>query len=143
MKLKNYIQALGVALVTIMITVIVSFPMVTFYAYVIEPGHDQEFYEDAAQWIAPWSSYILGPILFYIFNYWLTRRSVNRNNMFFAIMTIVFYIAVECFMLLAMDIDVRDVLFTLNGIFWISIKLVGALLGAYFGQRNKNVKSEV
>lgn len=135
MKPLDYIKALGVTLATVIITVIISFPMVTFYAYVIEPGHQQEFYTQAAQWIAPWSSYIFGPIAFFLFNFWLAKRSSNRNAIAFAITTIAFYLIVEVTILTAMKTDIRDVLLNMKGIFWLSIKLIGALLGAYLGQK--------
>ncbi len=140
MKSKEYIQALGVAIASIVITVIISFPMVTFYAYFIEPGHNQEFYDDAAQWIAPWSSYILGPILFFLFNYWLSKRSQKQSAIVFATATIAFYVILECLMLFAMQVDIQDILFNTKGLFWLSIKLIGALLGGYFGQKRAKHK---
>ena len=133
MKPIDYIKALGVSIAAIAITVIISFPMVAFYAYFIEPGHEQEFYNDAAQWIAPWSSYILGPIVFFLFNFWLSKHSPGRNALAFAMTTIILYVIVESFMLYSMEVDIRDVLFNSKGIFWLSIKLIGALLGAYLG----------
>ncbi len=140
MKFKEYIQALGVAIVSIIITVIISFPMVAFYAYLIEPGHDQEFYNEAAQWIAPWSSYILGPIVFFLFNYCLSKRSQKRSTTAFATATIAFYVIVECLMLFAMQVDIQDTLFNTKGLFWLSIKLTGALLGGYLGQKRQDLR---
>ncbi|MEP1034793.1 hypothetical protein [Ekhidna sp.] len=134
--LVQCIKALGVAIGTLAITVIASYPMVAFYAYIINPGHDRKFYEDAAQWIAPWSSYLLGPIVFFGFNYWLSKRTSKRNAMAFAIMSISFYIIIEIALLSAMSIDIQEKLFNLSGIAWLSVKLVGALLGAYLGQRS-------
>jgi hypothetical protein len=64
MRAVDYLKALGVAVATLAITLAAGFPMVAFYAYFIEPGHPQEFYNEAAQWIAPWSSHILGPLAF-------------------------------------------------------------------------------
>lgn len=78
MKPIDYVKALVVAVAVLAITLAASFPMVAFYAYFIEPGHPQEFYNAAAQWIAPWTSYILGPLCFFAFNYWLARRSPAR-----------------------------------------------------------------
>ena len=135
MKLIDYFKALGVAVGTVTITLIASFPMVAFYAYFIEPGHPQEFYNEAALWIAPWSSHILGPVVFFGFNYWLAKRSPERNAMAFAAATIVLYIVLDFSMVPAMGIDIRAVL-TLSMAFWLLIKLAGALLGAYLGRKN-------
>jgi hypothetical protein len=54
MNLSDVFKAIGVAFLVLVITLAASYPMVAFYAYVIEPGHPQSFYTDAAQWIAPW-----------------------------------------------------------------------------------------
>jgi len=84
---------------TLVITVAASFPMVAFYAYFIEPGHPQEFYNEAALWIGPWSSYVLGPVCFLAFNFWLARRSPERNAMVFAAATIGLYVLLEIAMM--------------------------------------------
>ncbi len=141
MKPLDYIKAFGVALASVIITIIISFPMVTFYAYVIETGHQQEFYTEAAQWVAPWSSYIFGPIAFFLFNFWLAKNLSKRNAISFAITSIIFYIVIEVSILAIMDSDIRDTFLNIKGIFWLSLKLIGALLGAYLGLKYQKSKS--
>jgi hypothetical protein len=75
MKLK----AAGVGLGVMVLTVAASFPMVFVYATFIEPGHPRAFYNDAAQWIAPWSSHVFGPILFLCFQF-LTGATQARTK---------------------------------------------------------------
>jgi len=134
MTLADYLKAIGVALASIVITIIASFPMVAFYAYFIEPGHPQEFYMEAAQWIAPWSSYILGPIVFFGLNYWLAKRSPERDAMLFAIASIIFYLIVDLSIVPIMGGDM-SVFLTVGMAFWFSLKVFGAILGARLGQR--------
>lgn len=81
MTASGFFKALGVAVATLAITLAASFPMVAFYAFFIEPGHPQEFYNEAARWIAPWSSHVIGPMVFFAFNYWLAARSPRRNRL--------------------------------------------------------------
>ncbi len=56
MNFAEFTKALGVSLFVLVLTLAASFPMVAVYAYLIEPGHPPEFYSEAANWIAPWSS---------------------------------------------------------------------------------------
>jgi hypothetical protein len=134
MKALDFIKALGVAMATIVITLVASFPMVAFYAYVIEPGQAQDFYSEAAQWIAPWSSHILGPITLFCFNHWLARRSPERNAMLFAASTILLYALVDLSTLPMMGLPISSA-FTLTIGLSFSVKAAGAFLGAYLGAR--------
>ena len=127
-------KAFGVAFATLVITLAASFPMVAFYAYLIEPGHPQEFYTEAAQWIAPWSSYILGPLVFFGFNYWLARHKPQRTALLFAVATIVAYVLIELATLSFMEVGVSELL-TLGAGFWLAVKLIGAIFGACLGAR--------
>ena len=80
MRPLDLLKAFGVAGATLAITLAASFPMVAFYAYFIEPGHPQEFYNDAALWIAPWSSYVLGPVVFFAIRNAIRRSSQSRPS---------------------------------------------------------------
>ena len=91
----DYLKAAGVGLAVMVLTIAASFPMVFVYATFVEPGHPQTFYNEAATWIAPWSSHILGPILFFAFNYSLARRQPERNALAFAVATIGLYILID------------------------------------------------
>jgi len=137
MRVSDYAKALGVAVATLAITLAASFPMVAFYAYFIEPGHPQEFYNEAAQWIAPWSSHILGPLLFLAFNYWLASRSPERNATFFAAATIVFFVIVDWSMLPVMGIPIGAVL-TVTLFVSLAGKAVGAFIGARLGAQRRS-----
>jgi hypothetical protein len=132
----DYLKALGVAVAALAITLAASFPMVAFYAYFIEPGHPQEFYNEAAKWIAPWSSHILGPLVFFAFNYWLARQSPERNAMLFAAATIVFYVIVDWSMLPMMGVPIAAAL-TVSVLLSLVGKAIGAFLGAYLGSHNR------
>ena len=134
MQALDYVKATGVALVTLIITLALSFPMVAFYAYVIEPGHDQTFYTEAAQWIAPWSSHIFGPLTLFAFNYSMAKRRPERNAMLFVLVTILMYIVIDFGMLGFMQVDITVFLTMSIGISMVA-KLAGALLGAHFGTR--------
>jgi len=140
MKVSDYAKALGVAVATLAITLAASYPMVAFYAYFVEPGHPQEFYNEAARWIAPWSSHILGPFLFLAFNYWLASRSSERNAMLFAAATIACFVIVDWSMLPMMGIPIGAVL---TATLFVSLagKAVGAFSGAWLGAQRRRANT--
>jgi hypothetical protein len=131
MKPIDYLKAAGVALAVLTLTVAASFPMVFFYATFIEPGHPQEFYNEAARWIAPWSSYVLGPILFLGINYLLARRNAGRNALMFAAATIGMYVLIDFGMTL--PFAPASAFLTPTVAISLAAKLVGALAGARLG----------
>jgi len=135
MSVVDAFKALGVAVGVLAITLAASYPMVAFYAFFVEPGHPQEFYADAALWIAPWSSYVLGPLLFFAFNYWLAKRSPKRHAMLFAAVTVILYAAVDLSMLPMMGIPVVAALTVPFGLS-LGTKAAAAFLGAYLGARS-------
>lgn len=131
MKPTDYFKAAGVAVAVLVLTVAASFPMVFAYATFVEPGHPQSFYNEAAKWIAPWSSHILGPILFFAFNYWLASRRPQRNAIAFATATILFYIVIDFGLMLAFvpPAGLLNVTVALS----LMGKVIGALLGGWLG----------
>ena len=129
MKPIDFLKALGVALAVLISTLVFAFPMVAFYAYLIEPGHPPEFYSAAAKWIAPWSSHLLGPLLFLAFNYRLARRRPERNAMAFALATIVLYVVIDAGSLPLFGLDVWT-FFRAPVLISLAFKAAGARLGA-------------
>jgi hypothetical protein len=126
----DYLKAAGVGVAVLALTLALSYPMVAFYAYFIEPGHPQQFYRDAAQWIAPWSSHVFGPILFFAFNYWLARRSPGRNAVAFAIASFAAYVVIDWGMALGMGLSLGVMLVPSVAVS-LAAKLAGGLAGAY------------
>jgi hypothetical protein len=132
MKPLDHLIALGFAFIVLIGTMALSFPMVAVYRYAIEPGHPTEFYMEAANWIAPWSSHIFGPLLFFGLNYQAAKQP-GRNAMVFAAMTIVFYVLVDFGMLPLMSYDLLATL-TLSMLVSLVAKTVAAFLGAHCGR---------
>jgi len=58
---------IGAAILVLAINVGISILYVTFYSYVINRGHDEQFYQEYAQVAAPYSSIVAGiPLMFLI-----------------------------------------------------------------------------
>lgn len=58
---------IGAAILVLVINVAVSILYIACYSYLINPGHDQNYYQEYAQIAAPYSSIIAGmPLMFLI-----------------------------------------------------------------------------
>ncbi len=130
MKALDYLKAAGVALAIMVLTLAFSFPMVFVYATFIEPGHPQAYYNEAATWIAPWSSHILGPILFFAFNFWLAKRRPQRNAVMFSIASFVLYVLIDGGSTVLFGVSLPQV-FTLTVLLSLLAKAAAALIGAW------------
>jgi hypothetical protein len=127
-------RAAGVGVAVLVVTLAASFPMVAVYAHVINPGQPQAVYDAAALWIAPWSSHIVGPLVFLWWNHRGAVRRPQRPAFAFALAGIAWYLVFEMASLAVFALKPSDVL---TVTFFISLagKTAGALLGARWGQR--------
>ena len=66
--MKQYVvlKLIGLAILTMITLVVISFLEVAIYSYVINPGHEASFYEAHAQITAPYISGIFGFIVFFL-----------------------------------------------------------------------------
>jgi hypothetical protein len=139
MKPIDFLKAAGLGLGVMALTVAARFTMVFVYATFIAPGHPQAFYNNAAHWIAPWSSHVFGPILFFAFNFWLARRRPERNAITFAAATIALYGLIDFGMMLPFAPAAAFLSPTVG--LSLAAKLAAALTGAWLGAR-KHQRSE-
>jgi hypothetical protein len=127
----DFAKAFALAFGILVVNVAISFGVVAVYSTWVEPGHDQAYYEAAAQWIAPWSSIAFGWLLFFIACHFFSRRP-ERNALAFAIAVFLAYAAVDLGILFAAGAAA-----TLLPIVALSLasKLVGAIGGVWMAGR--------
>ena len=111
--------------------------MVAVYAYLIEPGHPPEFYTEAANWIAPWSSYVLGPIAFFVCNYWLLKTDRVQFPLRFAALTIGCYVLVDLGLVSVLIGLPLSSFLTFGVILSLLVKLIAAVWGARLGSATR------
>ena len=80
MTAADFGKAAGVALAIMIVNVAISFGVVAVYSIAVDPGHDQAYYEAAAQWIAPLSSIAFGWILFLCASFVLARKPSHFSH---------------------------------------------------------------
>jgi membrane associated rhomboid family serine protease len=133
MKPLDFAKAAGVAIVILIISVVIAILAVLFYSFFIHPGESKEFYDAAAQRIAPWCSHIGGAALFFIAGYFFARRNRERNPYLFALTFTVLYIIIDGATVAFKGIF--NVQFALS----ILAKLLAALAGAYLASRKLKI----
>ncbi len=128
----DIIKALVAAIVIMVVNVAISYVVVAIYAYLINPGHENAFYEAAAQDIAPWSSVVAGGFLFFGAGYLCAKRRPDRDAVLFAAAIWTGYLIVEFIILSG-----AGALTSMIGIVSLSLgtKLIAAIAGAKLGTR--------
>ncbi len=127
----DFVKALGVALALMVLNVATAFGVVWAYSLFIEPGHEEAFYQAAAQQIAPWSSVVAGVALFFAAGWLFAKRKPARNGIVFAATFALIYAAIDVSIILA-----AGEIATLAPIVAASMvtKLVAAMGGARFAR---------
>lgn len=128
--MKKYVilKLFGLAILTMIILVIISFLEVTVYSYLINPGQDQSVYEAHANITAPYISGIFGFIVFFLVTrHWKKKEYPN-----------VFRLAI-LYPLIYVLLDI--VIISVAGVNWADFILIFAIanaakfLGSYLGQK--------
>ena len=131
MGLAEILKAAGVAVGILVVNVAISFGVVALYSLFVDPGHDADHCQAAAQSIAPLSSIAFGWLLFFLAMWALSRRP-ERNALLFALMAFATYAAVDLSLLGA-----AGALSALAPTIAVSLagKLVGAIGGVWAARR--------
>ena len=128
--MKKYIilKLIGLAILTMIILVIISFIEVAVYSYLINPGQEQSVYEAHANLSAPYISGIFGFIVFFLVaRYWKKKEYPN-----------VFKLAI-LYPLIYVLLDI--IIITLAGVKWSDFFLIFAIantakfLGSFLGYK--------
>jgi hypothetical protein len=75
MNLRRGALIVGTALAVLVVNVAISVLYMVVYSYLIEPGHDNAFYQAHVQFAAPYSSIVAGMPLMYLAGRWIGRRA--------------------------------------------------------------------
>lgn len=75
MDVRRIARIVGAAVVVLVVNVAISVLYMVVFSYVIDPGHDNAFYQTHAEFAAPYSSIIAGMPLMYFAARWIGRRA--------------------------------------------------------------------
>ena len=83
--------ALGVMIVNVLISVL----YVVVYSYLVDPGHDEAYYQAHAQVAAPYSSIIAGIPLMFLAGRWIGRKFPKGNSVKAALLVWLVYFLLD------------------------------------------------
>jgi hypothetical protein len=128
----DFLKALGVALLLMVLNVAVSFAVMAVYGYLIDPGHEPSYYESAAQRIAPWSSVFAGALLFFAAAWLFGIRKPARPAHVFALTFTLIYTLIDLSIIVAAGAFASLGLVVAMSV---AAKFAGAFLGARLARR--------
>lgn len=84
MKKYMILKLIGLAMLTMIVLVLISFLEVALYSYFINPGQETSVYEAHANFSAPYISGIFGFIVFFLVaRYWTKKEYQNLLKLIF------------------------------------------------------------
>lgn len=121
-------KLIGLAVLTMITLVMLSFIEVAVYSYLINPGQDESVYEAHANASAPYISAIFGFVIFFlVVRYWKKKQYPNLSRL--ALLFPLIYVLVDV------------ILLTAAGVSWADFILIFAIantakaLGSYLGYK--------
>ena len=114
--------ALGVMFVNILISVL----FIVVYSYLIDPGHDEAYYQAYAQFSAPYSSIVAGIPLMFVAGRWISSKFPEGNGIKASLLVWLVYFVIDFAIIAAAGALVQiPLLFIIS----FTTKLVAAYLG--------------
>lgn len=84
MRPLDYLKATGGGFLAMALNLAASVPVILAWRFLVIPGRPEAAYRDLPLQIAPWSSHILGPVIFLALVWLFSRRRPRRNAWMFA-----------------------------------------------------------
>lgn len=132
LQLFDYLKAVIAAVSISVLNIAASFVVVAIYAHFINPGREHAFYQDAAKWLAPWSSVFVGFVLFFAACYWISSLRPDRSAYAMAAAIFVVYALLDLGILIASG-ELKKV--AAIAALSLSTKLAAAFLGAWLATK--------
>ena|SRR5687768_2485902 len=123
MTLGRVVALTGLALGVMVVNVALSVLYMVVYSYVIDPGHDQAYYEAHIAIAAPYCSIVAGIPLMFLVGWWVGMRP--------GIIVWLIYVCVDLAVLSAAGLTLRmGILFTVSFLTKLASVYVGALVAS-------------
>ena len=125
---KFWLKLIGIVILLHVTLIVLSILEVVIYSYLINPGHNEEFYSVHATQSAPWISIIFG----FLFMFLLVKRYITRfteQQLTYAIALPLIYSITDFMILIAMNTNLKNSAVII--IIGKAAKFAGSLL-AYF-----------
>lgn len=126
MEKNRWWLAIPFALGVMVVNVVISILYVVVYSFLIDPGHDEAYYQAYAQVAAPYSSIIAGIALMFLAGRWIGGKFPKGNSIKAALLMWLVYFLIDLAVIVA-----AGALAQIAVLFAISFST--KLIAAYFG----------
>ena len=107
MNLSRLAWLVGVALLVMIANVAVSVLYMVVYSYLIDPGHDAQYYEAHIQVAAPYCSIVAGIPLMFLAGWWVSGWWEGENSIRSVVVVWLVYVLIDLSVLLAAGLNSR------------------------------------
>lgn len=125
---------IGATIFILILNVGLTFLYIAFYSYFINPGHDEQFYQEYAMTAAPYCSIVAGIPLFYFVCRWISGKWESDFALKAALLVWFFYVLIDLSVLAAAGFTVKLAVIAV-------ISLLTKLASAYLGGLAASKKS--
>lgn len=126
MNINRLAWIIGTSVFILVVNVGLTVAYMFFYSYLVNPGHDERFYQEHVQIAAPYCSIVFGVPLFYFVCRWLGVRWEKDFAGTAAILVWLVYALIDAAILFASGLTLK-----IAGL--MTISLLTKLISAYFG----------
>ncbi len=95
MEKNRWWLAIPLALGVMIVNVLISVLYVVVYSILIDPGHDEAYYQAHAQMAAPYSSIIAGMLLIFLAGRWIGGKFPKGNSVKAALLVWLIYFTID------------------------------------------------
>ena len=131
-NLSRIAWLIGIALLVMIANVAVSILYMVVYSYMIDPGHDNQYYEAHIQVAAPYSSIVAGIPLMFLAGFWISGWWEGKFAVQSALVVFFVYALIDFAAIMAAGFTARiAMLFAVSFV----TKLPAIYMGAVVGRR--------
>ena len=135
MTFIRLVWLVGVALLVLVANVAASILYMVVYGYVINPGHEKEFYDAHIQVAAPYSSIVAGIPLMFLAGWWVGGWWQGEFAVKSALVIWLTYAVIDVAIVLAVGITWKDAVLVAVSLL---TKLAAVYLGALFANGSRS-----
>jgi hypothetical protein len=129
MTLGRLARLVGVALLVLVVNVAASILYMVVYSYVIDPGHEQQYYRDHINVAAPYCSIVAGIPLMFLAGWWVAGWWEGAFAIKAALVVWLAYALIDIGVLLTAELTPRiAVLFAVSFLTKLAAVYLGALV---------------
>jgi hypothetical protein len=133
-NLSRIAWLVGIALLVMVANILVSVLYMVVYGYLIDPGHEKEYYDAHVQVAAPYSSIVAGIPLMFLAGYWISGWWEGKFAVESALVVWFAYFLIDFVVLMAAGVTSRMAVLVAVSVL---TKLAAVYAGAVIGGRRE------